>query len=54
MFDYLIEKNRERLEDEFQHWGIDISADSPDMIFIKELIYGGSLPGNEVINLTEM
>ena len=48
MFDYLIEQNRERLVDDFERWGLDLSADSADMIFIKELIYGGPLPGNEV------
>ena len=48
MFDHLIKENRDRLEDQFNLWEIDISPDSEDMIFIKELIYGGPLPGNEV------
>ena len=45
MVDYLVEQNRDRLEGKFEEYGIDPLPDSRDMIFIKELIYGGPLPG---------
>ena len=48
MFDYLIEDNLDVLQEHFQRFNIDTDPQSSDMIFIKELIYGGSLPGSEV------
>ena len=48
MFDYLIEDNLAVLQKHFQRFNIDTDPQSSDMIFIKELIYGGSLPGSEV------
>lgn len=45
MFDYLI---KGVLQEQFQRFKRDTNSRSNDMIFIKELIYGGSLLGSEV------
>lgn len=47
MFDYLVQN---KLKDDFEQCGLDPDPESADMMFIKELMYGGKLPNNVVYN----
>ena len=48
MFDYLVEENIDKLGRDFEEMEIDPDPNSPDMMFIKELMYGGILPNEQV------
>ena len=49
MFDYLVEENIDKLGRDFEEMEIDSDPNSADMMFIKELIYGGELPNEQVL-----
>ena len=49
MFDYLVAENLDKLRSDFEDMNIDPHPKSADMMFIKELIYGGILPNEQVL-----
>ena len=51
MFDYLVAENIDKLRSDFKDMKIDPDPNSADMMFIKELIYGGPILPNEVLHI---
>ena len=51
MFDYLVAENIDKLRSDFEDMKIDPDPNSADMMFIKELIYGGILPNEQVLHI---
>ena len=51
MFDYLVAENLDKLRSDFEDMNIDPHPKSADMMFIKELIYGGILPNEQVLHI---
>ena len=49
MFDFLVKENIDKLRKDFVDLEIDPHPKSADMMFIKELMYGGKLPNEEVL-----
>ena len=49
MFDYLVAENIDKLRSDFEDMNIDPHPKSADMMFIKELMYGGILPNEQVL-----
>ena len=50
MFDYLVAENIDKLRSDFEDMEIDPDPKSADMMFIKELMYGGILPNEQVLH----
>ena len=50
MFDYLVTENIDKLRSDFEGMNIDPDPNSADMMFIKELMYGGILPNQQVLH----
>ena len=50
MFDYLVAENIDKLRSDFEDMNIDPHPNSADMMFIKELMYGGILPNEQVLH----